>query len=111
LAINRPTIIGLGELVWDCFPTGRRLGGAPSNVVYHLALLGNHTALATCVGQDELGDAALQQLADEESPTFQRINLSLQEISRAARALRRLAESLEQQPEAVFRGKRSGEER
>lgn len=52
---------------------------------------------------------ALQRLADEESPTVQRIDLSLQEISRAARALRRLTESLELQPEAVLRGKRSGE--
>jgi paraquat-inducible protein B len=52
---------------------------------------------------------ALQQLADEQSPTVQRINLSLQEISRSARALRRLTESLELQPEAVLRGKRSGE--
>lgn len=53
---------------------------------------------------------ALQQLADEQSPTVQRIDLSLQEISRAARSLRRLTESLELQPEAVLRGKRSGEE-
>jgi paraquat-inducible protein B len=52
---------------------------------------------------------ALQQLADEQSPTVQRLNSSLQDISRAARALRRLTESLELQPEAVLRGKRSGE--
>lgn len=53
---------------------------------------------------------ALRQLADKDSPTVQRIDLSLQEISRTARALRRLTETLEQQPEAVLRGKRSGEE-
>jgi len=51
---------------------------------------------------------ALRQLASEESPTVQRLNGALLEISRAARAIRLLAESLEQQPEAILRGKRDG---
>lgn len=61
----------------------------------------------------ELADAAktLQQLADEQSPTVQRFNQSLEELSRTARALRLLAESLEREPEAIFRGKQSGEEK
>ena len=60
----------------------------------------------------ELANAAqaIQQIADDESPTVQRINASLQEISRAARSLRLLAENLEQQPEAVIRGKSPKEE-
>jgi paraquat-inducible protein B len=62
---------------------------------------------------DELARTAqaLQGLAGEDSPTVQHLNTALQEISRAARALRLLAETLEQQPEAVLRGKRpEGEE-
>jgi paraquat-inducible protein B len=60
----------------------------------------------------ELANAAkaVQQLADDESPTIQHLNASLQEISRAARSLRLLAENLEQQPEAVLRGKNPKEE-
>ncbi|MDD3620515.1 MAG: MlaD family protein, partial [Desulfobulbaceae bacterium] len=60
----------------------------------------------------ELADAAraLRQFADDEAPTVQHLNQALGEISGAARALRRLAESLEQEPEALFRGKRRGEE-
>lgn len=60
----------------------------------------------------ELANAAeaLQQLADEESPTVQHLNMSLLGISRATRAFRLLAESLEQQPEAIFYGKRAEEE-
>jgi len=60
----------------------------------------------------ELANAAneIQQLADDESPTVQHLNASLQEISRAARSLRLLAENLEQQPEAVLRGKNPKEE-
>ncbi len=68
------------------------------------------TASITRAGT-ELANAArtLEQLADEESPAIRQFTLSLQEISRAARALRLLAESLEQQPEAIFRGKQTGE--
>ncbi len=61
---------------------------------------------------DELGKAArtVRLLADEESPTLQQLTASLREMSRAARSLRLLAESLEQQPEAVIRGKHLEEE-
>lgn len=48
---------------------------------------------------------AIQRIADDESPTVQRLDASLLEISRAARSLRLLADSLERQPEAVLRGK------
>jgi paraquat-inducible protein B len=54
---------------------------------------------------------ALQGLAGEESPTVQHLNTALQEVSRAARALRLLAETLEQQPEAILKGKRLEGER
>jgi paraquat-inducible protein B len=61
---------------------------------------------------DELAKAAkvVQLLADEDSPTVQQLNTSLQEISRAACSLHQLADSLEQQPEAILRGKRTVEE-
>jgi len=49
--------------------------------------------------------SVLQNLAVENSPTVVRLNTAMQEISRAARALRLLAETLEQQPEAILRGK------
>lgn len=49
---------------------------------------------------------AIQELTEEESPTTQHLNAALQEVARAARALRLLSETLEQQPEAIIRGKR-----
>ena len=49
-------IIGLGELLWDCFPDRRRPGGAPANVAYHAQQLGLRSAVATRVGADELGN-------------------------------------------------------
>jgi len=57
---------------------------------------------------DELAKAAtsLRSLTAQDSPTVKNINATLKEISRAADALRLLAETLEQQPDAIYRGKR-----
>jgi paraquat-inducible protein B len=57
---------------------------------------------------DELANAAaaLRSLAAQDSPTVQQTNAALKEISRAADALRRLAELLNEQPDALYRGKR-----
>jgi paraquat-inducible protein B len=51
--------------------------------------------------------AALQDLAARDSPTVQNMNAAIKEISRAAAALRVLAETLEEQPDAIYRGKRA----
>ena len=56
---------------------------------------------------DEMTNAAasLRGLTAQDSPTVQGTNAALKEITRAAEALRRLAELLEQQPDAIYRGK------
>lgn len=54
-----PEVVCWGEVLWDMFPDGRLLGGAPANVAYHLAVLGSSVALATRVGDDELGAEAV----------------------------------------------------
>ncbi len=48
-------VIGLGEVLWDCFPDHRLPGGAPANVAYHAQQLGLTAAVATRVGADPLG--------------------------------------------------------
>lgn len=60
---NTYTIVGLGELLWDLFPAGRQLGGAPANFAYHSAALGNRGLIASRIGDDELGREALDQLS------------------------------------------------
>ena len=30
-------VTGPGEVLWDVFPTGKKLGGAPANFGYHAA--------------------------------------------------------------------------
>ena len=59
---SAPLFVGLGELIWDMLPEGRRLGGAPSNFAYMARLLGNRSAVASRVGQDALGREARARL-------------------------------------------------
>ena len=33
-------IVGIGEVLWDVFPTGKKLGGAPANFAYHVSQFG-----------------------------------------------------------------------
>ncbi len=58
-----PAVIVWGETLWDRFPDGDRLGGAPANVAWHLAGLGTPVALVTRVGDDDDGRAAIAALA------------------------------------------------
>jgi len=30
-----PIVVGLGEVLWDLLPDGKKLGGAPANFAYH----------------------------------------------------------------------------
>lgn len=61
---DRYVVVGLGELLWDQFLDRgqRRLGGAPANVAYHAAALGDYGVVASRVGTDEPGREALQTL-------------------------------------------------
>jgi len=57
-----PLVVGLGELLWDLFPKGKQLGGAPANFAYITALLGDCAVVASRVGDDRLGQEALWHL-------------------------------------------------
>ncbi|HUP77360.1 MAG TPA: carbohydrate kinase [Pirellula sp.] len=60
-----PVIVGLGEVLWDVFPSGPRFGGAPANFVCNAAGLARgrfEVAMASAVGVDELGQRAISAL-------------------------------------------------
>ncbi len=61
---RRYKIVGLGEILWDMLPSGRQLGGAPSNFAYISTLLGNEGIVASRIGHDALGNEAAAQLAN-----------------------------------------------
>ncbi len=62
---HAPLVVGLGELLWDCFPTGRLPGGAPANVAFHVQQLGIPAAVVTRVGTDPLGDELIAYLTEK----------------------------------------------
>ena len=49
------TLVGLGEILWDMLPDGKKLGGAPANFAYHAQALGERGVVVSCIGDDELG--------------------------------------------------------
>lgn len=53
----------VGEVLWDEFPDGARLGGAPLNVAVHLTRLGHRLLLLSAVGTDPLGCEARSAIA------------------------------------------------
>lgn len=52
-------IIGIGEVVWDCLPEGRKLGGAPLNFAYFALQCGADAYAVSAVGNDVLGSETL----------------------------------------------------
>lgn len=57
-------VVGLGEILWDMLPEGRRLGGAPANFAFHATRLGREGVVASRVGEDELGREIETRLGD-----------------------------------------------
>jgi fructokinase len=55
-------VLGIGELLWDIVPDGMRLGGAPANFAVMAARLGDHAAILSRIGRDDLGRQAIDRL-------------------------------------------------
>jgi fructokinase len=61
---RRHIVVGLGELLWDLFPGGEQLGGAPANFAYITSLLGDEGIPASRLGQDSRGANAIHRLRE-----------------------------------------------
>ncbi len=59
---EQPTIIGLGEVLWDLLPDGKQFGGAPANFAYHAKAMGAQAYVVSAVGSDDLGREILDAL-------------------------------------------------
>lgn len=55
-------IVGLGEVLWDILPSGRKLGGAPANFAYHVSQFGLPGCVVSAVGRDDLGLEIVEKL-------------------------------------------------
>ena len=59
-------VVGLGEVLWDVLPEGKKLGGAPANFAYHAGqFLGmNNTIAVSALGEDKLADETVEALRE-----------------------------------------------
>ena len=60
--LNNPSVICYGEVLWDILPAGKKPGGAPMNVAYHLHQLGINSVVISRVGNDRAGEELLEFL-------------------------------------------------
>ena len=52
--------MGVGEILWDILPEGKKLGGAPCNFVYHAQMQGAHGLILSAIGNDDHGREILE---------------------------------------------------
>lgn len=62
-------ILSMGEILFDVFPKGRRLGGAPFNFAFHLHRLNGPVRFLSRIGDDAEGRDILAFLRDQGFPT------------------------------------------
>lgn len=62
---DKMTVVGIGELLWDMLPGGKKIGGAPANFAYHVSQFGIPATVVSAVGCDELGDELMQELSQK----------------------------------------------
>ncbi len=58
-------VVGMGELLWDMLPEGKKLGGAPANFAYHMSQFGFDSRVVSAVGDDKLGKEILEGLQEK----------------------------------------------
>ena len=61
-------IICFGEILWDLFPDGKKLGGAPFNVASSLKNLGADVEFISRIGNDSLGKELLMEVSVKITP-------------------------------------------
>ncbi len=64
--MDKRYVVGLGEVLWDVLPEGKKLGGAPANFAYHAGqFLGmNNTIAVSALGNDKLADETIEALRE-----------------------------------------------
>ena len=59
-------IVCFGEVLWDVFPTHKKIGGAPLNVAIRLKSFNNQVAMISAVGNDDLAKPILETMTNLE---------------------------------------------
>ena len=70
-------VVCFGEVLWDLFPDGKKLGGAPLNVALRMNSWGIKSQIISCVGNDILGEELLASVKSKGiDPKYIQINKS-----------------------------------
>ena len=87
-------VICFGEVLWDIFPEGKKIGGAPLNVALRLKALGISAAIVSKVGRDQLGERLIKYVKEhglitqhiQEDPQFEtgKVNVTLDQNGSAS---------------------------
>jgi fructokinase len=62
-------VVCFGEVLYDVFPTLRKIGGAPLNVALRLASLGVNAQIISRIGNDEIGKELVAFIQSNNIPT------------------------------------------
>ena len=62
---NNLSAVCFGEVLWDVFPTHKKIGGAPLNVALRMKALGIESTIISRVGLDEDGDEILSYINNQ----------------------------------------------
>jgi fructokinase len=65
-------VLCFGEVLWDTFSDGKKVGGAPLNVAQHLRQQGVDALMISRVGMDESGDELMDFLNHNRLDTVRR---------------------------------------
>jgi fructokinase len=60
--MNETIVVGIGEVLWDILPEGKRIGGAPANFAYHAAQQGVTSYVVSAIGNDPDGKGIINEL-------------------------------------------------
>lgn len=63
-------VVGIGEILWDMLPGGKKIGGAPANFAYHVSQFGLPGCAASAVGDDTLGKELIRDLSGKGMSTL-----------------------------------------
>ena len=67
--LQKMIVVGLGEVLWDCFGPEKKPGGATANVAFHAQQLGHTGVICSRVGQDALGAQLLDYFTGHDLDT------------------------------------------
>lgn len=62
VTVQKPKVIGLGEVVFDIMPDSRKLGGAPADFLHYAVKYGAEGHLISAIGADDLGREVISEL-------------------------------------------------